>query len=203
MSPTATTTAIAAAITAMAVAMNRGESGMGPAYRGTCRAGSRRGHKRCPEAPLNAASRPLSDAGPGRLWMLATSRERVIAVTLAGGLFGAGQGSWCGLESLNEEERWVTKPKKRTPRRPWTSRKSSRRRGSRNCASVTASLSFRWPLHSRSWYFAYVLLADYAVGFMSTKVWGNINVGLIMGLGSVRDHVRHHRLVRQLLEPEA
>jgi uncharacterized membrane protein (DUF485 family) len=33
-----------------------------------------------------------------------------------------------------------------------------------------------------AWYFAYVLLADYAVGFMSIKVWGNINVGLIMGL---------------------
>ena len=32
------------------------------------------------------------------------------------------------------------------------------------------------------WYFAYVLLADYAVGFMSTKLWGNINVGLILGL---------------------
>ena len=32
------------------------------------------------------------------------------------------------------------------------------------------------------WYFAYVLLADYAVDFMSTKVWGNINVGLILGL---------------------
>lgn len=32
------------------------------------------------------------------------------------------------------------------------------------------------------WYFAYVLLADYAVAFMSTKVWGNINVGLILGL---------------------
>ena len=32
------------------------------------------------------------------------------------------------------------------------------------------------------WYFAYVLLADYAAGFMSTKVWGNINVGLILGL---------------------
>ena len=31
-------------------------------------------------------------------------------------------------------------------------------------------------------YFAYVLLADYAVDFMSTKVWGNINVGLILGL---------------------
>ena len=27
-----------------------------------------------------------------------------------------------------------------------------------------------------------VLLADYAVGFMSTKVWGNINIGLILGL---------------------
>lgn len=32
------------------------------------------------------------------------------------------------------------------------------------------------------WYFAYVLLADYAVEFMSTKVWGNINVGLLLGL---------------------
>ncbi|MHC6220191.1 DUF485 domain-containing protein [Arthrobacter sp. MMS24-S77] len=32
------------------------------------------------------------------------------------------------------------------------------------------------------WYFAYVLLADYAVGFMSTKLWGNINVGLVLGL---------------------
>lgn len=32
------------------------------------------------------------------------------------------------------------------------------------------------------WYLAYVLLADYAVDFMSTKVWGNINLGLILGL---------------------
>ncbi|MEE2569416.1 DUF485 domain-containing protein [Pseudarthrobacter sp. J64] len=32
------------------------------------------------------------------------------------------------------------------------------------------------------WYFAYVLLADYAVDFMSTKVWGNINIGLLLGL---------------------
>src|SRR6478736_9589589 len=32
------------------------------------------------------------------------------------------------------------------------------------------------------WYFAYVLLADYAVDFMSTKLWGNINVGLVLGL---------------------
>jgi uncharacterized membrane protein (DUF485 family) len=32
------------------------------------------------------------------------------------------------------------------------------------------------------WYFVYVILAAYAVDFMSTKVWGNINVGIIMGL---------------------
>jgi uncharacterized membrane protein (DUF485 family) len=32
------------------------------------------------------------------------------------------------------------------------------------------------------WYLLYVLLADYAHGFMSTKVAGNITVGLIFGL---------------------
>ena len=32
------------------------------------------------------------------------------------------------------------------------------------------------------WYFAYVLLADYAHDFMSTKVIGNINIVLILGL---------------------
>lgn len=34
-----------------------------------------------------------------------------------------------------------------------------------------------------TWYFLYVLLADYAHDFMSTPVWGNINVGLLLGLG--------------------
>ena len=34
-----------------------------------------------------------------------------------------------------------------------------------------------------AWYFLYVLLADYAHDFMSQKVWGNINVGLLIGLG--------------------
>lgn len=33
------------------------------------------------------------------------------------------------------------------------------------------------------WYVVYVLLSTYAVGFMSTPVWGNINVGLLLGLG--------------------
>ncbi len=33
-----------------------------------------------------------------------------------------------------------------------------------------------------AWYFLYVLMAAYAKDFMSTKVVGNINVGLIFGL---------------------
>jgi uncharacterized membrane protein (DUF485 family) len=32
------------------------------------------------------------------------------------------------------------------------------------------------------WYFLYVVLAAFAPGFMSTKVIGNINIGLIFGL---------------------
>jgi uncharacterized membrane protein (DUF485 family) len=32
------------------------------------------------------------------------------------------------------------------------------------------------------WYFAYVLLAAYAPGFMGQKVFGNITLGLILGL---------------------
>ena len=34
-----------------------------------------------------------------------------------------------------------------------------------------------------AWYFLYVLLSTYAPDFMSQKVWGNINIGLILGLG--------------------
>ncbi|QUH03777.1 DUF485 domain-containing protein [Saccharopolyspora erythraea] len=33
-----------------------------------------------------------------------------------------------------------------------------------------------------AWYLVYVLLADYAQGFMSIKLVGNINVGLVLGL---------------------
>ncbi|MFE3195203.1 DUF485 domain-containing protein [Nocardia sp. NPDC059240] len=33
-----------------------------------------------------------------------------------------------------------------------------------------------------AWYLAYVLLADYAHGFMSVKLAGNITVGLVFGL---------------------
>jgi uncharacterized membrane protein (DUF485 family) len=34
-----------------------------------------------------------------------------------------------------------------------------------------------------AWYFLYVLLSVFAPDFMGTKVWGNINVGLLFGLG--------------------
>jgi uncharacterized membrane protein (DUF485 family) len=34
-----------------------------------------------------------------------------------------------------------------------------------------------------AWYFLYVLLADYAPGFMSHRIGGNINVALLFGLG--------------------
>ncbi len=33
------------------------------------------------------------------------------------------------------------------------------------------------------WYFAYVFLGAFAHDFMATKVWGNINIGLLIGLG--------------------
>jgi uncharacterized membrane protein (DUF485 family) len=34
-----------------------------------------------------------------------------------------------------------------------------------------------------AWYLLYVLLSTYAHDFMSTEVFGNVNVGLLMGLG--------------------
>ncbi|GAA1266454.1 DUF485 domain-containing protein [Saccharothrix xinjiangensis] len=66
--------------------------------------------------------------------------------------------------------------------------------GAHNWAEVQASEDFRqlrrrlrnfvFPMAGLflAWYLLYVLLADYAHGFMSTKVLGNINVGLILGL---------------------
>jgi len=33
------------------------------------------------------------------------------------------------------------------------------------------------------WYFVYVLLAAFATDFMSQRVWGDITVGLLLGLG--------------------
>jgi len=33
------------------------------------------------------------------------------------------------------------------------------------------------------WYATYVLLGAFAHDFMATRIWGNINVGLLLGLG--------------------
>jgi uncharacterized membrane protein (DUF485 family) len=44
------------------------------------------------------------------------------------------------------------------------------------------SVVFPLALLFLAWYFLYVLLADYAHGFMAREVVGNINVGLVFGL---------------------
>lgn len=36
-----------------------------------------------------------------------------------------------------------------------------------------------------AWYLAYVLLAIYAHEFMSTRVWGNVNLAMVLGLAQV------------------
>ncbi|HET6504608.1 MAG TPA: DUF485 domain-containing protein [Amycolatopsis sp.] len=74
-----------------------------------------------------------------------------------------------------------------TPRPP-------RRRSGPNYVAIQQSEEFRG-LRSRFrrfafpmtglfivWYLAYVLLADYAHGFMSIKVFGEVNVGILLGV---------------------
>ena len=53
------------------------------------------------------------------------------------------------------------------------------------------------------WYSAYVLLGAFAHDFMATKVWGDINVGLIIGLRPVRLHLPHHRALRPVRQPRS
>ncbi|AWZ06621.1 MULTISPECIES: DUF485 domain-containing protein [unclassified Streptomyces] len=47
-----------------------------------------------------------------------------------------------------------------------------------------AQRSFAFPLTVAfiAWYLLYVLLSSYAGGFMGTKLFGNINVALVLGL---------------------
>ena len=45
------------------------------------------------------------------------------------------------------------------------------------------SIAFPLTAAFLAWYFLFVLLADYAHDFMATKLWGNITVGLLLGLG--------------------
>lgn len=41
---------------------------------------------------------------------------------------------------------------------------------------------FPWTVFFLVWYFLYVILADFFPAFMSQRVVGNINIGLILGL---------------------
>ena len=41
---------------------------------------------------------------------------------------------------------------------------------------------FPWTIAFLTWYLLYVILSNWAPDFMGTKVIGNINVGLVMGL---------------------
>ncbi|MFF5443860.1 DUF485 domain-containing protein [Streptomyces sp. NPDC012888] len=45
--------------------------------------------------------------------------------------------------------------------------------------------SFAFPLTIAfiSWYLLYVLLSNYAGGFMGTRLFGNVNVAFVLGLG--------------------
>ena len=48
--------------------------------------------------------------------------------------------------------------------------------------STHRSFVFPWTVVFIVWYFLYVILAAYAPEFMSIKVLGNINLGLVIGL---------------------
>jgi uncharacterized membrane protein (DUF485 family) len=56
------------------------------------------------------------------------------------------------------------------------------------------------------WYMTYVLLAAYAHGFMSHRLFGNINVGLLLGLSqfvsTVVIMVLYSRFARNKIDPE-
>ena len=84
--------------------------------------------------------------------------------------------------SLNEEERWVTSARTPDAAASVDFEEVQATEQFQELRKRHRSFVFPMAVAFLLWYFAYVLLADYAVGFMSTKVWGNINVGLILGL---------------------
>ncbi|GAB3307869.1 DUF485 domain-containing protein [Epidermidibacterium keratini] len=44
------------------------------------------------------------------------------------------------------------------------------------------SFAIPWTIAFLAWYLLYVILSNWAPGFMSTKLFGNINVALVFGL---------------------
>jgi uncharacterized membrane protein (DUF485 family) len=57
-----------------------------------------------------------------------------------------------------------------------------------------------------TWYLCYVLLAAYARGFMSHRLWGEINVGLLLGVlqfvSTVLITFGYVRFARKTVDPE-
>ena len=53
----------------------------------------------------------------------------------------------------------------------------------RNLKKTQRSFVFPLAVAFLLWYFVYVLLSSFASDFMSQRVWGDITVGLIFGLG--------------------
>jgi uncharacterized membrane protein (DUF485 family) len=54
-----------------------------------------------------------------------------------------------------------------------------------------------------AWYAAYVLLATYASDLMATKVLGNINLGIILGLGQFAITALYVRFANRELDPRS
>ena len=52
----------------------------------------------------------------------------------------------------------------------------------RDLRSRYRRFAFPWTLAFLAWYLLYVVCANWAPGFMDTKVLGNINVALVFGL---------------------
>ncbi|MEV7550687.1 DUF485 domain-containing protein [Amycolatopsis sp. NPDC089917] len=57
-----------------------------------------------------------------------------------------------------------------------------------------------------TWYMTFVLLAAYAHDFMSRRVWGEVNVGILLGLGqfasTILITIAYLRFARKRLDPK-
>ncbi|TXJ72648.1 DUF485 domain-containing protein [Streptomyces lavendulae] len=75
-------------------------------------------------------------------------------------------------------------PETPIPRTPTTEEFTEVQRGADFAELRHAHRAFAFPLTVAfiAWYLLYVLLSSYAGGFMGTKVAGNINVALVLGL---------------------
>ncbi|MFF2654760.1 DUF485 domain-containing protein [Streptomyces sp. NPDC058045] len=75
-------------------------------------------------------------------------------------------------------------PEQRQPAQPTAEEWSEVQRSPQFAELRRAHRSFAFPLTIAFivWYLLYVLLSNYAGGFMGTKLFGNINMALVLGL---------------------